>query len=358
MKLPFSISAGSVARSPSRAFHFLQTAAPGLAAVAVVAVIARFAAQWMPWGLSEILLAVWLGLVIASARWMPASSEPGIRFAQQTVLRLGIILLGARLSLVDVATIGLGALGLVVICMTAVFAFVLLVGRVTRLPGRLVLLIGVGTAVCGNSAIIATAPVVKAEEREVSFAVATITLFGTLALFLYPLVGSALQLSDATFGLWSGVAINDTSQVVAASTAYSPIARDVATVVKLVRNTLMAPLILLIAMWWSSAAVSTVEGTRTREGALKAFPIFVLGFLAMALLRTAGVIDAASAQVLHEAAKVCILMALAAVGLGTRIGLLRAVGPKPFVLGLGAGALLAAVSLAAISLLHLDVALH
>lgn len=358
MKLPFSISASSVARSPSRVLRYLQTAAPGLAAAAVVAVVARFAAQWMPWGLSEILLAVWLGLVIASARWLPASSEIGIRFAQQRVLRLGIILLGARLSLVDVATIGVGALGLVVICMAAVFAFVLLVGRIAQLPLRLVLLIGVGTAVCGNSAIIATAPVIKAEEREVSFAVATITLFGTLALFLYPLVGSTLQLSDTTFGLWSGVAINDTSQVVAASAAYSPQARDVATVVKLVRNTLMAPLILLIALWWSRTTASMVEGTSAREGVLKAFPIFVLGFLAMALLRTTGIIDAGSAQLLDEAAKVCILMALAAVGLGTRIGLLRAVGPRPFVLGLGAGALLAVLSLLGISLLHLEPALH
>src|SRR6266545_4590131 len=232
MKLPFSISADLVARSPSRALRCMQAAAPGLAAAAVVAVIARFAVQWMPWGLSEVLLAVWLGLVIASARWLPTCSEIGIRFAQQRILRLGIILLGARLSLFDVAAIGIGALGLVVVCMATVFAFVLLVGHLTNLPRRLVLLIGVGTAVCGNSAIISTAPVVKAEEREVSFAVATITLFGTLALFLYTLLGSALHLSDTAFGMWSGVAVNDTSQVVATSAAYSTEARDVATVVK------------------------------------------------------------------------------------------------------------------------------
>lgn len=344
--------------SPGTALHRLQAAGSGLAAAAVVAIVARLAAQWLPLGVSEVLLAVWLGLVIASSRWLPTTTEVGIRFAQQWILRLGIILLGARLSLSDVATIGVAALGLVVVCMTAVFAFVLVVGRVAHLPGRLVLLIGVGTAVCGNSAIIATAPVVKAEEREVSFAVATITLFGTLALFLYPLVGSTLQLSDATFGVWSGVAINDTSQVVAASAAYSPQARDVATVVKLVRNTLMAPLILLIAVWWSRTAVTAVGGTSARQGALKAFPMFVLGFLAMALLRTVGLIDPASARLLDEAAKICILLALAAVGLGTRVGLLRAIGPAPFFLGLGAAALLAALSLLGISLLHLEPALH
>src|SRR6266542_2964164 len=354
MKFPFWISAGSVARSPSSVLQWLQAVAPGLAAAAVVAATARLAAQWLPWGLSEVLLAVWLGLVIGSARWLPRSTEPGIRFAQQRILRLGIILLGARLSLVAVAAIGVEALGLVVACMVAVFAFVLLVGRLTSLPPRLVLLIGVGTAVCGNSAIIATAPVVKADEREVSFAVATITLFGTLALFFYPLLGGALHLGDSTFGIWSGVAINDTSQVVAASAAYSPVARDVATVVKLVRNTLMAPLILLIALWWSRTAATAVAGEAAREGAFKAFPLFVLGFLAMALLRTAGVIDPSGARILDEAAKACILIALAGVGLSTRVGLLRAIGPAPFFLGLGAAALLAVLSLLAITTLSLQ----
>jgi uncharacterized integral membrane protein (TIGR00698 family) len=342
-----------VAQAPSRVVQHLEAIGSGVAAAALVAVVARFAAIWLPGTLSEVLLAIWVGLVVASVLGLPASTDAGLRFCQQRVLRLGIILLGARLSLGDVATIGLGALGLVVVCMVATFAFVLIVGRLAHLPRRLVLLIGLGTAVCGNSAIIAAAPVVKADEREVSFAVATITLFGTLAVFLYPLFGSALQLSNASFGLWSGVAINDTSQVVAASAAYSPESRDVATVVKLVRNTMMAPLILLIALWWSRTAVATSD-VSARQGALKAFPLFVLGFLGMALLRSLGFIDAGTARVLDEIAKVCILVALAAVGLSTRIGLLRAVGPGPFVLGLSAGTLLGVLSLIAIVVLHLE----
>jgi uncharacterized integral membrane protein (TIGR00698 family) len=352
MKLPFSVSTDAMARGPGRMARWLQVVAPGLAAAAVVAVAARLLSLWIPIGLSEILLAVWIGLMLASARLLPAATGPGLRFAQQRILRFGIILLGARLSLGDVATIGFGALGLVIVCMAAVFAFVLFAGRLANLPRRLVLLIGVGTAVCGNSAIIATAPVVKAQEREVSFAVATITLFGTLAVFVYPLLGSALHLSDAAFGVWTGVAVNDTSQVVAASAAYSPEARDVATVVKLVRNTLMAPLILLIALWWSRTASTAVADGTARAGAVKAFPLFVLGFLLMALLRTIGVIDLTTARLLDEVARACILVALAAVGLGTHLGLLRAVGPAPFLLGLGAGALLAAFSLAAITTLH------
>src|SRR6185295_10908262 len=119
--------------------------------------------------------------------------------------------------------IGGDAIGLILVCMTVALTFALLVGRRLGLPPRLALLIGVGTAVCGNSAIVATAPVIKANEREVGFAVGTITLTGTMALFLYPLIGHFLQMSDVAFGVWSGVAVNDTSQVVATSAAYSVI---------------------------------------------------------------------------------------------------------------------------------------
>lgn len=316
----------------------------GLALVTGVALVARFVAWFLPPAISEVLVAVLLGLLIANVAALPRAAGPGVNLAVQHILRFGIVLLGARLSLVDVAQIGLGALGLVAACMVLAFGFAVLVGRALKLPPRLALLIGVGTAVCGNSAIVATAPVVRAEEREVSYAVATITLSGTLAVFLYPLIGRALGLPDAVYGVWTGVAVNDTSQVVAASAAYSPLARDIATVVKLVRNTLMAPLILLIAWWWSRQAVQ-VEAGHAREGALKAFPLFVLGFLALALLRTMGIIDRPTAGLLDEVAKLCILLALAGVGLSTRVAQMRGVGATPFALGFGTAVLLAGISL-------------
>lgn len=306
---------------------------------------ARLVSTTLAPGLSEILVAVLLGIVVANVVPLRGSYAPGIRFAVQRVLRIGIVLLGARLSLEAILAIGGTALGLVVVAMTVAFAVALAVGRALRLPRRLALLIGVGTAVCGNSAIVATAPVVKAEEREVSFAVATITLFGTLAVFVFPLVGRALGLSDEAFGVWAGVGVNDTSQVVAAGAAYSPEARDVATVVKLVRNALMAPLIVLIAWWWQRSAETGVVGKSLRG----AVPLFVLGFLAMALLRTVGVITPALAALLDEAAKGLILVALAAVGLNTKVAQLRAIGPTPFVAGLATMTVLAAASLAAIA---------
>jgi uncharacterized integral membrane protein (TIGR00698 family) len=317
---------------------------PGLALAGLVAVIARIATPAVP--VSEVLVAVLLGIVVANTVPERPSYAPGIRFAVQRVLRAGIVLLGARLSLDAVLAIGASALGLVLVSMTVAFTVALLVGSALRLPRRLALLIGVGTAVCGNSAIVATAPVVKAEEREVSFAVATITLFGTLAVFVFPLLGRALGLGDETFGVWSGVAVNDTSQVVAASAAYSSPARDVATVVKLVRNALMAPLIVLIAWWWqhSAEAAERSVGRSVRS----AVPLFVLGFLALALLRSTGLIHPNVAALLDEIAKALILVALAGVGLNTRLAQLRAIGLTPFFAGLATAAVLAALSLMAI----------
>jgi uncharacterized integral membrane protein (TIGR00698 family) len=340
-----SVTSRSMSRPPHVVSSVLVSAkqiAPGLAIVAAVAFASRVTALMLPPAISEVAVALLLGLLVASAGLLPGHATAGIRFASRTILRVGIVLLGARLSLGYLTAVGAGALGLVVLCMTTALTFALLVGRVLHLPPRLALLIGVGTTVCGNSAIVATAPVIGADDREVGFAVATITVFGTFAVFAYPVIGRALGLADTPFGLWTGVAVNDTSQVVAASAAYSPAARDVATVVKLVRNTLMAPLIMLIAWWWQRG------GEAARRGAWAAFPMFILGFLAFALMRTVGLIGVTPAARIDDVARLCILMALAGVGLGTKLKQFRAVGVAPFCLGLGTAALLAILGLAVI----------
>jgi uncharacterized integral membrane protein (TIGR00698 family) len=271
------------------------------------------------------------------------------------VLRLGIILLGARLSLAEIARIGLPATGLIVVTMAVSFAIVLLAARVVRIDGRLAVLIAVGSAVCGNTAIVATAPVIGARAREVAYAVATITLFGTLAVFLYPTIGRAIGLPQPQFGLWAGVAVHDTSQVIATSAAYGPGALDVATVVKLIRNALMAPLLLVIATVWAARVEGAVgaEGAEhlARRGVRRALPLFVLGFLALAALRTLGVIGADLAATLDIAARTLILVALAAVGMSIHVGELRETSWRPLAIGfavalaVGLGSLLAIVTL-------------
>ncbi len=331
---------------------------------------ARLVSGALPPAVSEILVAVLAGILVANLVPLPEAVAPGVRFAVQRVLRLGIVLLGARLSLEAVLAIGAGTLGLVLAAMALAFGVALLAGRAFGVPPRLRLLIGVGTAVCGNSAIVATAPVIRAEEREVSFAVATITLFGTLAVFVFPAVGLWLDLPDAVFGVWAGIAVNDTSQVVAAGSAYSEESRDIATVVKLVRNALMAPLIVAIAWYWNSSGGSapappgalppgppgSLEAPPPPPGSPKllrhsivsAVPVFVLGFLGMAALRTAGAITDEQAARLDQAATALILVALAGVGLNTRLAQMRTAGLTPFYVGLATAATLALVSLAAI----------
>jgi uncharacterized integral membrane protein (TIGR00698 family) len=324
----------------------LRTLAPGLALVLVVALVARGVGWVVPPVLNEVILALVCGLLVANVLGVPAAARPGIRFAVQRILRLGIILLGARLSLGEVLTLGGQALGVVLALMTIALLFAYGVGRLLGLSRQLALLIGVGTAVCGNSAIIATAPIIEAEERDVSFAVATITLFGTLAVLLYPLVGLALALSQPVFGVWAGSAINDTSQVVAASAAYGAVALTTATVVKLTRNALMAPLLLAIAWWWRRQAGVA------RRGAAGAVPLFVLGFLLLVLLRTLGLVPATLLPALDEGARFGILLALTGVGLSTSLRSLRQVGLTPLLVGLATALLIAVLSLGVVSTLH------
>lgn len=344
----------------------LRPALPGLHLVIAVAVVARYLHELIPnavlaRAISEVFIAVFLGLYIRNAIRFSARFDAGVRFALQRVLRLGIILLGLRLSLQDVVSTGLTALILIVACMAVALTLAYFAGRLLKIPPRLAALIGVGTAICGNTAIVAVAPVIEAKEEDVSFAVATITFFGTLAVVVYPIVGYFLGVSDRTFGLWAGAAVNDTSQVVAAGAAFSDAARDVATVVKLTRNTLMAPLIVLIGMVYSRSQREKHPGAAAKFSFGKVVPWFVLGFLLMTLLRTAGVAlgvlpqdvahpgaltAAANAlKLVDEIAKFAVLMALSAIGLGADVEAVRRTGIRPFALGLSVASVLAVFSL-------------
>ena len=346
-------------------------AIPGLILVLVVAIVARFLQSLIPGptlnkAISEILIAVLIGLLTRNIFGLIANMQAGITFSLHRLLRLGIILLGLRLSLQDVIAIGLSSLILIIVCITLALTLALGAGRLFKIPIRLATLIGVGTAICGNSAIVATAPTIEAKEDEVGFAVATITLFGLIAVAFYPMIGQALHLTDKVFGIWAGTAVNDTSQVVATAAAYSQSALNIATIVKLTRNTLIAPIIVIIGLIYQRMGEQT-KATKLTLG--KLVPWFVLGFLAMSLLRTLGVAvgvlpqnvdqpgsliaSAATLKFIDDASKFFILMALAAIGLGTNVSNLRAIGIKPFVVGLCVATVLAVTSLSLILFLGL-----
>ncbi len=329
----------------------LRAAAPGLLAVAALATVAYASTLVLPSVFGAVTVGLFLGILVANLRPMPAI-DAGAKAARAWFLPLGIVLLGARLSLGDVLSTGLGAITVLVIDIVLVLTVTLALGRVLGTSSRLAALIGVGTAICGNTAIVATAPVIKAEERDVSFAVATITLFGTAAVIVFPLIGHALGMSDALFGHWAGAAVNDTSQVTATAFSYSVPAGETATIVKLTRNTLMVPVIFMVGTWFATRDAAAVPGDGPSDrpdllaSARKAVPPFLFGFLAMALLNSAGLIPADVADVFVSLSQVFIVMALVGVGLSTKLASLRAIGPAPFLMGLAVALMLAAVSLA------------
>jgi uncharacterized integral membrane protein (TIGR00698 family) len=328
---------------------------PGLAAAIAIGLVARVVTGFLPAIVAEVTVAILLGAIVAAvARGRLQRLEPGIRFTAQRVLRIGIVLLGARLSLAEIARIGLPATGIIVVTMAVSFAVVVAVARAVRVDGRLALLIAVGSAVCGNTAIVATAPVIGARAREVAYAIATITLFGTVAVFLYPQIGRLVEVDEHAFGLWAGVAVHDTSQVVATGAAYGPEALDVATVVKLIRNALMAPLLLVIAAVWAARADGSVGSVR--GGVRRAVPLFVFGFIALATLRSIGVIDARQAATLDTVARLFVLVALSAVGMSIRFGELRELSWRPIAVGFSVALGVGAISLLAITTLGLGAA--
>jgi uncharacterized integral membrane protein (TIGR00698 family) len=336
-------------------FAAAQGLASGLIMVAVIAV-----AAWMLGGVAPLIgapvLALIGGIVLRNALGTPVSLRPGVDFTLKRLLRLAIILFGATLSFAQVIAIGSGSI--VVILTTIVLALVLtyVFGRWLQAPPGLVSLIGVGTAICGATAIITVGPIIESKEEEIAFAVTTIFLFNVVAVVVYPLLGHVLALSDRVFGVWAGTAIHDTSSVLAASLAFSEPAGKVATVVKLTRTLMLVPLALLFGI-----AHSYAQGRRGATGAarvnlVKIFPWFIVWFVVAAILNTLGLFNTPLTSPLlgwaSVAAKFLVVMVMAAVGLSADLRRMREIGLRPFYIGLAASVTIAVVSIALIRLLR------
>jgi uncharacterized integral membrane protein (TIGR00698 family) len=294
----------------------------------------------------EVPMAMVLGLVLVNVGGHIEWATPGIRFTVRYVLGLGVILLGLRLDLQSVTEIGSQALWLVLVTIGGGCVFAIVMGRRLRVARRVSMLIGIGSTICGNSAILAAAPVLGADELEVSFALATITIVGTLTVFVLPLIGHALGLDVLTYGVWSGASVPDTAQTIAASATYSTVARDIATIVKLVRTAMLAPLLLSIAWGWVRYGDHGRPSAKaTRRGIRQAFPFFLVGFVALAMVRTERLIDPEKLARVDELTRASFVVALAALGLRTRVADLRTLGLRPFLLGLGTTVVVAAGSL-------------
>lgn len=351
-------------------FSLLGALLPGLTIAIGLAWFGRLVSQGIGSGLlglekspvSPILIAILVGLLIRNTIGLPSVYEAGLRFGLQRVLRLGVALLGIRLSLLTVGVIGLAALPVVIACIATALLLVSGITRVLGLPRRLGTLIAVGTAICGNTAIVATAPVIGANEDETSYAVGTITVFGLLALVIYPFLAHALFGGDAALaGTFLGTAIHDTAQVAGAGLLYmqqygAPEALDTATVTKLLRNLFMIAVIPMMAFVYHTNDESE-RATGSRPSLRSMVPTFVFGFIAMALLRTLGdlgdkpfgglIASETWSDLIGLVSSISawsLTIAMAAVGLGTNLKRLRSLGLRPLAAGLVAALSVGVVS--------------
>jgi len=350
------------------------TILPGLFLALVLAFAGQFLSDFIGKDLmglpkspiSAIMMAIILGIIIRNTISLPASLQPGIRFGLVRVLRAGIVLLGIRLSLSEAGAIGLQALPVIIGAVAAALLIVTFLAKRMGLSGKLGTLIAVGTSICGATAIVATAPTIAAKDDEVSYAVACITLFGVVAMLLYPFAGHWIFDADAfKSGLFLGTAVHETSQVAGAGLVYQeyyndPQALDVATVTKLVRNLGMLIIIPLMSILYHR---NHSDGTEAPKW-YTMIPLFVIGFAFMSLLRTVGdlgeqpfgFLDPAQWKDIvgytKKAAELFLAVAMASVGLGTSIKGLRDIGLKPLGAGLIAAVLVGGVSITMISLLY------
>ena len=316
--------------------------------------------------ISPVMMAILLGMLVRNTVGLPAACESGVRFCLVRILRLGIILLGIRLSLTQVGEIGLRSLPIIIGVVITALLTVTFVSRRAGLSARLGTLIAVGTSICGTTAIVATAPTIGAKDDEVAYAVTCITLFGVMAMIVYPFAAHWLFDADAfRSGLFLGTSVHETAQVVGSGLVYeeyfnNPAALDAATVTKLVRNLCMVIVIPLMAILYHR---KSTEGTEPPPW-WSMVPLFIIGFALMSLIRTVGdmgdrafgIIQTGQWQgivgSIKNVAEWCLAIAMAAVGLGTSVkGLLR-IGLKPLGVGLFSSIFVGLVSFSLITLLY------
>lgn len=320
--------------------------------------------------ISGVPVAIVLGLLLRNLFTLPTWLLPGLKFCVTTVLRLGIVLVGIRLSAFEVARLGLAGLPVVLAAVATGLFFVTWFNRRIGLPPRLGTLIAAGTSICGVTAIVSTAPAIDADEREVAYAVANVVAFGLFGMLVYPYVAHALLPGSEAAGLFLGTAIHDTSQVVGAALTYRQMFTDdvvlrVATVTKLTRNLCLAVVIPLLA-WMHFRASHAVTGKiRTAPGWKTFVPAFVIGFVAMAVVRSVGDAMLQSVGAAYGiwgqdawirltnqigdfwGSRVLLGTAMAAVGLNTSFAVFKGVGGRPFLVGLAGALMVGAVGAAA-----------
>lgn len=320
----------------------LATLLPGFALAGAVAA-AAFALRQLQWfaAISPLMLAILLGMAVRNVVGTPAAAHAGLAACLRRPLRFGIVLLGLQLTLAQVFEVGAVGLLILTLAVAGTYAVTVAAGRALGVDAKLAQLIGVGTSICGASAIIAANTVVRDRDGGVPYALAVVTLYGTVAMLSYPLLLQVLDLTPHAYGLWVGASVHEVAQVVAAGFAGGADAGAFATISKLTRVLLLAPMVLLLGWWAVRMARSGGE-----VQAHPPTPWFVFGFLGMVLVASTGLVPPAVRAPVALATQAILAFALAAVGLETDFRRIAARGWRPLLLGGIATLFIAATSLA------------
>ncbi|GAA5236190.1 putative sulfate exporter family transporter [Verticiella sediminum] len=309
----------------------------GLLFVFLLALAAQQVAA-LPWiaglGLSPLVIAIVFGAVYGNAMpgQMNADWAAGVNFAARRILRIAIALYGLRISAQELVSVGVPGLGLAASMVVGTLAIGVIVGRLLRLDRETALLATAGSAICGAAAVLAFESSLRSAPEKSAVAVATVVLFGTVSMFLYPVLYHAgwLQMDTAALGLFVGASVHEVAQVVAAASAIDPSVIEAATITKMARVALLVPVLLVLGLWLARRAPAGEEAGAAKGKA--PVPWFVLGFLAMIALNSTGVVPQAAIAAINPLVTFALTMAMAALGMETRLSRMRQAGPRVFAL--------------------------
>ncbi len=308
----------------------------GVAICFTVAALSIFVERLIPGEiLGASIIALFLGTIINSF-FHPAWMKPALKFTSKKVLKIAIILLGASLSVKTILTVGKMTFFVMIFTFAMCFGGGFFLRKIFGLNWKLSNLISAGTGICGGSAVAAIAPVIDADDKDIAFAMSSTFLFDMVMVAIYPIMGRLLGMTDIAYGIWAGTSVNDTASVVASGYAFSEVAGDFATMVKLTRTIAIIPTVLVFAyigMRIKKKELQAASGNQ-KVNLMKIVPWFIGGFLILAILNSLGWIPAVASGLLKNTSKFLMVSALAAIGLNTSLLDFKKAGVAPVLYGI------------------------
>lgn len=308
---------------------------PGIILSVSVALLAIFLSSLLPGDIiGATVMAILVGIALNPILNKYSQFNEGVSFTGKMILRVGIILMGVNMNFSEVLSVGKYSLFVMIFTMATAFGAGNLIGKLFGMNWKLTNLLSVSTAICGGSAVAAVGPVIKAKDEDIAYAISSTFIFDILTVVVIPWIGIALGMSAMGYGLWVGTAVNDTSSVVAAGYAFSEFAGNTAVIVKLTRTLFIIPCVLIYSFITErlEAKSNDTQGNYS-VNIKKIFPYFIIMFLIVVALRSAGIIPSTIVPALSKTSKFCMVMALSAIGLKTSYKDIRNIGFKPMILG-------------------------